>query len=151
VHIISIRSKVSGKSGYFVHSVNPWCKEDALMVLLNVTPGKGSYAVSYPSDEDIAARVPEAKNASTIVYRRNDKAGKWEGLILGFEFADPSCPKTGSNIIDKLCADLWYLERMGKPEEFVKVIKRFQLPGELSPKDWAGPGADPLKKLGLVQ
>ncbi len=141
----------SGESGYFLHSVEPWCKEDALMVLLNVTPGKGSYAVSYPSDEDFAARVPEAKDAATIIYRQNDNTGNWEGLIMGFKFANPSCPNTGNNIIDKLCADLWYLERMGNPEEFVKVIRRFQLPDETSPEDWAGPGADPLKKLGLAK
>lgn len=141
----------SGKSGYFVHSVDPWCKEDALMVLLNVTPGKGSYAVSYPSDADIAARVPEAKEAATIAYRQNDKTGKWEGLIMGFKFANPSCPETGSNIIDKLCSDLWYLGRMEKPEDFVKAIKSFQLPEGISPEDWAGPGIDPLKKLGLAK
>ena len=120
------------------------------MVLLNVTPGKGSYAVSYPSDADITARVPEAQDAATIVYRQNDKTGKWEGLVMGFEFANPTCPNTGNNIIDKLCADLWYLERIEKPEDFVNVIKGFQLPDGISPEDWAGPGTDPLKKLGLV-
>jgi hypothetical protein len=27
--------------------VDPWCKEDALLVLLNATPGKKGYAISY--------------------------------------------------------------------------------------------------------
>jgi formylmethanofuran dehydrogenase subunit E-like metal-binding protein len=140
-----------GQSGYFVNSVQPWCKEDALMVLLNATPGKRRYAVSYPAKSDIARRVPEAKNASTIVYRQNGQTGKWEGVVLGFEWAETSCPKTGNVIVDKLCADLWYLEYIEQPEKFIKLIKRFELPEEISPGDWARPGVDPLQMLGLAK
>jgi formylmethanofuran dehydrogenase subunit E-like metal-binding protein len=140
-----------GKSGYFVHAVEPWCKEDAFLVLLNATPGKRSYAVSYPTEADRARKVPEAKNASTIVYRQNGQTKRWEGLVLGFEWAETSCPKTGNGIVEKLCADLWYLERMEKPENFIKVIKRFKLPDGISPVEWARPGIDPLRMLGLVK
>ena len=107
------------KGGYFVHSVEPWCKEDALLVLLNATPGKKSYAVSYPNDEDKQKRTAEAKNASTIIYRQNKNTEKWEGIVLAFEMAKTSCPDTGNSVIDKLCADLWYLKHMEKPEDFV--------------------------------
>lgn len=121
------------------------------MVLLNATPGKRSYAVSYPTKSDIAKRIPEAKNASTIVYRQNGQSGKWEGGVLGFEWAETtSCPKTGNGIVDKLCANLWYLERLAKPEEFVKVIKQFEMPDGITPRDWARPGVDPLHMLGLI-
>jgi hypothetical protein len=72
-------------------------------------------------------------------------------LILGFKFSDTSCPNTGDSIIDKLCADLWYLERLQKPEDFVIVIKSFQLPDGVSPKEWARLGTDPLKMLGLAK
>jgi len=140
-----------GKSGYFVHAVDPWCKEDALLVLLNATPGKRGYAVSYPTKADKARRVPEAKNASTIVYRQDGQTMRWEGEVLGFEWAETSCRKTGNGIIDRLRTDLWYLERMEKPENFVKVIKRFELPDGVSPGYWARPGVDPLKMLGLVE
>jgi formylmethanofuran dehydrogenase subunit E-like metal-binding protein len=121
------------------------------MVLLNATPGKRSYVVSYPTTTDSDRRVPEAKNASTIVYRQNGQTGEWEGLVLGFEWAETSCPKTGNGIVDKLCADLWYLERIDQPERFIKIIKRFELPGGISPRDWARPGVDPLKMLGLAK
>ena len=102
-----------GKSGYFVHAVSPWCKEDALLVLLNATPGKRSYAVIYPSDADIKERLPEATRAATIVYRQKAQTKEWEGVILSFEWGEPSCPKSGNGLIDKLCADLWYLDQMG--------------------------------------
>ena len=121
------------------------------MVLLNATPGKRGYAVSYPTKSDIAKRVPEAKNASTIVYRQNGQSGKWEGLVLGFEWAETLCSKTGNGVVDKLCADLWYLNRMDQPDKFIKIIKRFELPEGISPSDWARPGVDPMQKLGLVQ
>jgi formylmethanofuran dehydrogenase subunit E-like metal-binding protein len=139
------------KGGYFVHSVEPWCKEDALLVILNATPGKKSYAVSYPNEEDKQKRIAEAKNASTIVYRQNKNMEKWEGIILAFEWAKTPCPDTGSSIIDKLCADLWYLKNMEQPEDFVKVIRDFELQDGVSPADLARPGKDPLTFLGMVE
>jgi formylmethanofuran dehydrogenase subunit E-like metal-binding protein len=139
-----------GSTGYFVHGIDPWCKEDALMVLLNATPGKKKYAVDYPSKADRANRLPEIQDAATIVYRQDDETRKWEAIILGFDWADTSCAKTGNVIIDKLCTDLWYLERIDTPEAFVKVLKTVALPDGASPMDWAGPGIDPLQKMGLT-
>jgi formylmethanofuran dehydrogenase subunit E-like metal-binding protein len=139
-----------GKSGYVVHGINPWCKEDALMTLLNATPGKKKYAVTYPSKEDLARRLPEVETAATIIYRQDDRTKQWEGILLGFDWADTSCTKTGNVIIDKLCTDLWYLERIDTPEAFVKVLKTVALPDGASPMDWAGPGIDPLQKMGLT-
>lgn len=139
-----------GRSGYFVHGIDPWCKEDALMTLLNATPGKKKYAVSYPAKADLAKRLPEVKTAATIVYRKDDQTRQWEGILLGFDWADTSCAKTGNVIIDKLCIDLWYLERLGTPEAFVKILKTVALPDGVSPMDWASPGTDPLQKMGLT-
>ncbi|MFO7886397.1 MAG: FmdE family protein [Desulfobacteraceae bacterium] len=138
-------------SNFFVHSVQPWCKEDALMVLLNATPGKRGYALSYPLEADLAQRVPEVRNAATIVYRQDRKTRIWEGKILAFEWADQPCLKVHKGLLGKLCADLWYLQHMQTPETFVKVLKTFTLPEGVAPKDWAAPGIDPLKKLGLLR
>jgi formylmethanofuran dehydrogenase subunit E-like metal-binding protein len=134
--------------GYFVYSIDPWCKEDALLVLLNATPGKKSYAVYYPNENDKAEKPPEIKNVSTIVFRNNDQTKKWEGIALGFEWIETGCPKTGNALVDKLCSDLWFLEHMDTPEVLVKEIKRFELAEGVSPKDLARPGIDPLKVIG---
>ncbi len=141
----------SPKTGYFVQALDPYCKEDALMLLLNATPATKSYAVIYPTDSDKKAAVAEAKNASTIVYRKDHETGRWKGLVLGFEWASTSCPKTGVDIVDKVCADLWYLKRIGKPEDFVKVIKEFDLPEGVAPEDLTRPHANPLKAIGLAK
>ena len=37
----------------FIQSIQPWCKEDALQVILNTTPGKKSYHLVYPAEDDI--------------------------------------------------------------------------------------------------
>jgi len=138
-----------GKRGYFIHSVIPWCKEDALLVMLNATPGKKNYAISYPDENDKKKIVKKAQNAATIVYRKND-TDQWEGLLLGFKWAENICTESGSKIIDKLCSDLWYLDYIDQPEKFVEPIKSFTLPKDVSPSEWARPGKDPLKMLGLT-
>ncbi len=135
---------------YFVQAIDPWCKEDALMVLLNATPGKGAYAVNYPSDSDLEGLIPEARDASTIFYMKSKTAGRWKGVVLAFEWADTTgCTETGNQLIDKTCIGLWYLKQSGNPERFVKVIKSFELPEDAEPEDHARPGIDPMKELGL--
>jgi len=136
--------------GYFIHGVDPWCKEDALLTILNATPGKRQYAVYYPSDTDRARRTPEGQEASTIAYRQRED-GSWEGVVLAFDWGNPPCPGSGRSLDRMLCMDLWYLEQLDHPEQFVKIIKQFELPSGLSPRDWARPGVDPLKELGLSQ
>jgi len=136
---------------YFVQSVQPWCKEDALMTLLNATPGKGGYSALYSGEAGRAAWKAEAKDVSTIIYREDKNTKKWEGLVLAFKWDDSVCKDFGKSMIGKLCMDLWYLEKLDKPEDFVKEIKRFELPEGQTPKDMARPGVDPMKELGLLQ
>lgn len=135
---------------YFVQGIQPWCKEDALMVMLNATPGKSGYAVSYPTNDDKAKWLPEAANVSTIVYRKNGETGLWDGIALAYAGGATGCPSYGNTVIDKLCADLWYLERMDQPETFISVVKEFQLPQGVEPKAYARPGVDPMEMVGLT-
>lgn len=139
-------------SGYFVQAIQPWCKEDALMVLLNTTPGKRSYSVVYPTDADLERLRPDVKNASTVVCRKKKDAENWEGIVLAFDWvADTQCPETGNGIVDKVCRDLWYLKYMETPEKFISALKTFDLPSGVSPKDWAAPGVNIMEKVGLVK
>ena len=142
-----IKARFPSDSGYFVHSVDPWCKDDALMVMLNATPGKKGYAAYYPDDADRSKRNTELRDASTIVYRLNGKTDRWEGLVLAFSWAETSCAETGNSIIDKLCMLQWYLERLDKYDDFVKVLKEFQLPEGVTPQDLARPTVDPLARI----
>jgi formylmethanofuran dehydrogenase subunit E-like metal-binding protein len=129
---------------YFVQSVQPWCKEDAFMVILNTTPGKKSYAVSYANEQDIAGWPEWAKNVSTIVYTYNSKTEIWSGYALSYTWGDAGCPDYNHGTINRLCTDLWYLDKMDHPENFVNIARQFTLPPEVTPLDYARPGIDPI-------
>jgi len=140
---------------YFVLTVKPWCKEDALIVLLNTTPGKRNYAVNNSSKEDIAQWKEEAKDATTIIFRQDGATKKWEGRLLGFSFNKANemhkFPDYGSSLLNKLYSVLWYMDYLDQPELFVSVIKKFELAEGEGPKDWARPGVNALEKLGLIR
>jgi formylmethanofuran dehydrogenase subunit E-like metal-binding protein len=138
---------LSPGGSYFIQTVSPWCKEDALLVMLNTTPGKKAYAVAYPTAEDIAAWPEWAQNASTIAYRKDPASGTWDGVVLGLAWGETGCPEYGHSVMNKLCADLWYLERLDQPEEFVKILYEFELPAGDDPKNFARPGVDPILML----
>jgi formylmethanofuran dehydrogenase subunit E-like metal-binding protein len=129
---------------YFIQGVQPWCKEDALLVILNTTPGKKNYAVSYANEQDIAGWPDWAKNASTIVYSYNGATEIWSGYVLAYTWGDAGCPDYKHGTIDRLCTDLWYLDKMDQPENFVSVVRQFALPPDVSPQDYARPGRDPI-------
>ncbi len=136
---------------YFVQGIDPWCKEDALMVLLNATPGKKTYAACYATAADKLTWIDQVKNASTIIYRQNGTTKNWDGVVLGFKWAANTGCESCTPTVQKLCMDLWYLERLDQPESFVEVLHTFTLPAGSDPKSYAGPGVDPMKKLGLTQ
>jgi formylmethanofuran dehydrogenase subunit E-like metal-binding protein len=129
---------------YFLQSVQPWCKEDALMVLLNTTPGKKSYAITYPTEDDIASWPTWAKDLSTIVYRYDPLSEIWQGIALEYNWEETGCPDYGHSVMNKLCTDLWYLDRMDQPENFVTILKNFELPPKVHPKEYARPDVDPV-------
>ena len=136
---------------YFVQTVQPWCKEDALLVLLNATPGKKKYAITYPTEEDIASWPEHLRDAATIVYRKDPATGSWDGMVLGYKGGDTGCPDYGHSVMNKLCSDLWYLANMDHPEEFIHVLYEFELPDGVNPLEYARPGVDPIKAIGLLK
>lgn len=137
----------------FVQSIQPWCKEDALQAILNLTPGKKSYDVLYPSEADLAAWPAWAQAASTVVYRKAPRSDVWTGAALSVSLAgtdETGCPAYGHATLDKLCADLWYLDKMDNPEDFVAVERQFTLPQGVSPADYARPGVDPVAQINAL-
>lgn len=140
---------------YFVQTVQPWCKEDALVVLLNTTPGKKGYAVSLATDDDVAGWPDWAVDgatrsmdaATTIIYRLNPASNRWDGQVLAFVWANTGCPNHGDSTINMVCNDLWYLANIDRPEDFIKVLREFELPAGVTPQSLARPGIDPILAL----
>ncbi|WYD80415.1 MAG: FmdE family protein [Candidatus Electrothrix gigas] len=140
----------SGK-GYFVQTIQPWCKEDALIVLLNATPGKRSYSVTYPTEAEIADWPKWAQEASTVVYRYDSASDFWKGTALGFDWGkETGCEVYSNSVINKLCRDLAFVDQMDSPENFVTEVRTVTLPKGVAPKDYAGPADDPVSLLNAL-
>ena len=132
----------------FIQSIQPWCKEDALQAILNTTPGKKSYHLLFPAEEDIASWPDWAQAASTIVYHKASGSDIWHGTALRFQFTgNTGCPPYNNSVLDKLCMDLWYLDKMDQPEDFVSIEREFTLPADTDPKELARPGVDPVELI----
>jgi formylmethanofuran dehydrogenase subunit E-like metal-binding protein len=141
---------LSQGGSYFVQSVQPWCKEDALISILNATPGKKSYHLYYPTEEDKSRWIDGAKDAANIIYRNDPINNTWDGIVVGIQFGETGCPSYNHTLLDKLCSDLYYLKHLNTPQEYISVIKSFTLPSDITPQSYARPGVDPMEQLGLV-
>jgi formylmethanofuran dehydrogenase subunit E-like metal-binding protein len=143
--------KDSSQTKCFVLSLNPWCKEDALTTLLNATPGKRAYGVLYPTKEEVTSWPDPMNQVDTVVFTQEEGEKKWHGWLLGFDFDQArqmqDLPEFDSVVIDKLAADLWFLDRLDRPEQFVVVHKKVELGAGLSPQELLQPGSNPVQIL----
>ncbi len=141
----------SPNTNCFVLSLTPWCKEDALTSLLNATPGKRAYGVLYPTKKQQAA-WPEPLNKVCTVIFTQQKGQPWHGHMLGFDFAQAKkaygTKSFGNSVLDKLHADIWFLENMERAESLVQPLKDFTLASGKTPKTLLQPGVD---LIGLLQ
>jgi formylmethanofuran dehydrogenase subunit E-like metal-binding protein len=140
----------SPDAGCFVLSVNPWCKEDALTTLLNATPGKRSYAVVYPTGKQRAAWPAPLNRACSVIFTQQ-KGQPWHGTVLGFDFskakAEYGKKSFGNKVLDKLHADLWFMDNMDRAEAMVEPLKEFDLAAGMMPRDLMQPGTDLIGTL----
>ncbi|QSZ27078.1 hypothetical protein ACETAC_09445 [Aceticella autotrophica] len=146
----------SPSESYYILAVPPWCKEDALQVILNTTPGKGGMAVIPMNDNNKKNLKPDAQNLAGIYFRYDSVTKKGDGVVLSFDFSKAQ-GLSGINMNkgfpweSRLKLDIWLLNYLEKPQFFINVIKSFELkPGEV-PTDYAQPGVNPLVKLDLIK
>jgi formylmethanofuran dehydrogenase subunit E-like metal-binding protein len=147
---IATRVLTGDEQKLFILSLVPWCKEDGLTTLLNATPGKHAYAVVY-GDRKEAATWPAPLNRTCTVAFTLDGEGIWTGRLLGFDF-DAARKRYedrvfGYPVLDKLYADLWFLDHLDEPESFVEELGQVALPRGTSPQDLVRPDAALLKRL----
>ena len=95
-----------------------FCKEDAMQVLLDVTPGKKSLYVEKLTESQ--KEELKFENAAGILVVWNKKENKGNGVALKFNW-DKARRK------DKLQMILGMLPYLDRPDEFVSVIKEFNV------------------------
>lgn len=137
----------------FVLSLKPWCKEDALTTLLNATPGKRAYAVLYPTDEEVAAWPKPLPSVCSVVFTKTGDA-PWHATMLGFDFAEAKKAYGGDpygvTILDKLHADLWFMDNMDAARGLVTRVKDADLAPGQTPRALMRPGVDVISALSAL-
>lgn len=125
-----------------------WCKDDAIQLLLGLTPGKKSFFVKGLTQTQIE-RLPEGRVAGILAIETKNGSGaravvlKYEGKdFVGEEITDPN--------FRKFKAVLAYLPYLDNPEEFVTVAKEYRIPADQLQKLTAA-GVNPYEELGYVK
>jgi len=119
----------------------PWCKDDAIQVLLHLTPGKKSlYAkgMTESQKEDLTF-----ENPAGILLISGENKTKTKGVVFAFDW-----DKVRQD--DKLKMALGMIPYLERPEELVKVVKEVQVTREVIERLTMAE-TNPYKWLGLTK
>jgi len=119
----------------------PWCKDDAIQVLLHLTPGKKSlYAkdMTGSQKEELTFENP----AGLLLISGEDKT-KTKGVVFSFDW-----DKVRQE--DKLKMALEMIPYLERPEDLVRVVKEIQVTPEVIEKLTMAE-TNPYKWLGLTK
>jgi len=95
-----------------------YCKDDAIQVLLDITPGKKTLITARLSTREQEKLAQ--KNAAGILVVWKTKEEKGKGVVLGFDWSK-------AQEKDKLQKLLHMLSHVDSPGDFVFVIKQFDV------------------------
>jgi len=144
-HVIAqyIINKYPLKKGEFYTWIAspPWCKEEAIQVLLHLTPGKKSlYAKGMTASQKEALTF---ENPAGILLISGEDKTKTKGVVFSFDWDRVRQE-------DKLKMALEMIPYLARPEELVKVVKETQVTLEVIEKLTMAE-TNPYKWLGLTQ
>ncbi len=139
---------------YVYVSCPPWCKDDAIQVLLDLTPGKRGLYVRDLSDEEKGVLQDSGLAGVFILWNESKKEGK--GVILSFNW-DVAYQRCGIDrkalageeaIFGRMRLNRCLLKKDFKKEDLVKVLKEVEV-DELLLRELSR-GGNPYKLFGLV-
>jgi formylmethanofuran dehydrogenase subunit E-like metal-binding protein len=119
----------------------PWCKDEAIQVLLDLTPGKKTlYAKGLTETQKQELNF---KNPAGILLISHEDEAKAESVVFAFDWE-----KVRQD--DKLKMALGMIPYLERPEELVKVVKEVQVTPEVIEKLTMAE-TNPYKWLGLTK
>jgi formylmethanofuran dehydrogenase subunit E-like metal-binding protein len=123
-----------------------WCKDDAIQLLLGLSPGKKSFFVKGLTDPQVE-RLPDGRVAGILAIETGAVAKavvlKYEGKdLVGEEITDPNH--------SRFRTVLAYLPHLDSPEEFVTVVKEYRITANQVRKLTLA-GVNPYEELGYVK
>jgi len=131
---------------YTVVACPVWCKEDALQVVLDCTPGKKGLVVKPLSDEQ-KERISIANPAGMVlVWNAEKKSGKGAALSFNFDTLRALSPKDTPKAAMVLAA----VEHLNQPERFVTTAAEFDIDEKLF-EAITRAGSNPWEVTGLVK
>jgi formylmethanofuran dehydrogenase subunit E-like metal-binding protein len=145
-HYILNRYPLQKNERYTIVACPVWCKEDALQVVLDCTPGKKGMVVK-PLTEEQRERI-SVKNPAGMVLIWNAKNKTGKGMVLSFDFdrLRSLAPKDASKAVMVLAA----ADYLDKPDQFVSEAARFEL-NEASYEDIVTAGSNPYAVASLLR
>ena len=141
---------------YVVIAIPPWCKDDALIQIFETNVGHKRLFVKWLTKEQRKLLPKEARNVANIFI--NTKTAK--GIVVGFDWDKASKMsgierawfkdfKTYKWWWTRLKMDIFLMDYLDKPEEFVYSIREFSTTPEQVEKLKAA-GVNPLVELGIM-
>lgn len=136
---------------YTYISCPPWCKDDAIQVLLDKTPGRRGIFVKQISDEQ-KERLVNPSVAGIMLINMGDKKGA-KAVILSFDW-DKASELAGSKNLEGLQSRLKTITGLipyyDKPGLCVNVLKEYDITSETAEKLTLA-GVNPYEELGFVK
>jgi formylmethanofuran dehydrogenase subunit E-like metal-binding protein len=149
-----IAKKYPLKTGekYTFISCPEWCKDDAIQVLLDLTPGKKNMYVKSLSDVQKNMLLDSTVAGILVIENRVENEGT--AFILNFNWKEETSGTSGDKISDpnhrKLQTILNFIHHLNKPENFVHVLKQYDLSADKL-KRLTIAGINPYEELGFIK
>jgi formylmethanofuran dehydrogenase subunit E-like metal-binding protein len=131
---------------YTVVACPVWCKEDALQVVLDCTPGKRGMIVK-PLSKAQLEKISVANPAGMVlIWNEKNKTGK--GAALSFDFDRLRALSPGE--LPKAAMVLSALDHLDQPDRFVATAAEFELDEERY-QQIVQAGSNPYQVVGLMK
>ena len=162
-HFILDRYPKAAGEQYFWFACPPWCKDDAISSMLDLTPGKRSLFVKNMS-EGRSTEGPDGRFAG-IMVRWNGKTKTGKAAVLQFdwnevyrlagltpeEFNNPKGGKSNPAFFTARVRSAWALiPHLDEPERFVTLFKEVDVNASTL-KRMKQAGQDPYAVIGLAK
>lgn len=131
---------------YTVIACPTWCKEDALQVVLDCTPGKKGMIVKHLSKKQIEKIAFTNPAGLLLIWNNKKKTGKGVALTFNFDRLKALAPKDTPKAASVLAA----LGHLDKPDQFVSTAAEFDL-NEKSYNAIVQAGGNPYEIAGLLK
>jgi formylmethanofuran dehydrogenase subunit E-like metal-binding protein len=144
----------------------PWCKDDAVQVLLDLTPGKRSLFVKNltPDQKKSVSGETPNDNIAGILVIWNNKANKGKAVALRYDW-EKACEVSGVSRKDfkpeggkknpvfwttRVKCNWGLMSYLDKPAGFVKVVKEMEITPQIYTKMTMA-GVNPYEVMGLTK